>query len=94
MTRFAILEAEKHEKGTSGKEAEGTTVKASHRDTRDDGSTPITVVSSTPASGRQETMGEVGQDDTEGRDEPVTMPLSGESLQHTTIHRNSLHGPG
>ena len=58
ITRFTILEAEQHNESTSGLEAKGSMVQAAHRDIDEDRSTPITLVSSTPALSSQETTGE------------------------------------
>ena len=55
-----------------------------------DRSTPIMVASSTLILGRQETMGEAGQDNSNGRDKPVRVPLSGES---PTAHGTSPQFP-
>ncbi|XP_078247520.1 uncharacterized protein LOC144588466 [Pogona vitticeps] len=95
MTRFAILEAEQQLESTAGKEVEGTLGQATHRDTDDDRSTPITVMSAMPTSGRQETSGEVSWGNTDGRDEPLILPSSGgfPSIHNTSSHFPAWPGP-
>ena len=69
-------------------EDKGTSGQATRRNTGDNRSMPIMVVSAMLAAGRQETSREVHWDDRDGREEPVTLLLSGES---PSIHDTSSH---
>uniref|UniRef100_A0ABM5G6P4 Complement receptor type 1 isoform X8 n=1 Tax=Pogona vitticeps TaxID=103695 RepID=A0ABM5G6P4_9SAUR len=69
-------QAEQHNEGTLGWEVKGMMAQASHWDRDKERSTPITVLSSTPALSGLETTGDAGQDGSGSRDEPVTTLLS------------------
>ena len=94
MSRFTVLEMEQQVEGTARKEVEGMTLQESHWDADDGRSTLIMTVSSMPALGRQETTEEIGLEDTDSREEPVTMPLSGESPTVPDISQQLPHDPG
>ncbi|XP_078247959.1 complement receptor type 1 isoform X3 [Pogona vitticeps] len=74
-------QAEQHNEGTLGWEVKGMMAQASHWDRDKERSTPITVLSSTPALSGLETTGDAGQDGSGSRDEPVTTLLSAVQCQ-------------